>query len=254
MIIDNLLQTELLYKYRNSENKIILLDYDGTLVEYKPKPDQAIPTEFLLNLLGRLSEKQGTKVIIISGRDHREIETFLGDLPIDIIAEHGAMLKENGIWNYQASHDLRWKDIIKPMMYRMSLKCSESFVEDKHSSLAWHYRKAGQNSGYEYSRELIKMAEKSAEPLGLKILDGNMVVEIMNKAIGKGIAVKKFLTGKEYDFILSVGDDATDEEMFEFLLNNSNAITIKVGNGDTYAKNKVADINEVIMLLKKLSL
>ena len=48
MIIDNLLQTELLYKYRNSEKKIILLDYDGTLVEYKPKPDQAIPTRYLI--------------------------------------------------------------------------------------------------------------------------------------------------------------------------------------------------------------
>ena len=253
MIIDNLLQNELLYKYRNSEKKIILLDYDGTLVEYKPKPDQAIPTKYLLNLLGRLSEKQGTEVIIISGRDHQEIETFLGDLPIDIIAEHGAMLKEHGIWNYQAPDDSGWKDIIKPMMQQMSLKCSESFVEDKHFSLAWHYRKAGQDSGYEYSRELIKMAEKFTETLGLKILDGNMVVEIMNKAIGKGIAVKRLMARGKYDFILSIGDDVTDEEMFEYFQHNPNAITIKVGNGKTYAKNKVADINDVILLLKKLS-
>lgn len=253
MITDNLLQTELLYKYRNSENKIILLDYDGTLVEYKPKPDQAIPTKYLLNLLGRLSGKQGTEVIIISGRDHLEIETFLGDLPIDIIAEHGAILREHGIWNDQTSDDLSWKDIIKPMMHKMSLKCAESFVEDKKYSLAWHYRKAGQNSGYKFSRELIKMAGKFTEPLGLKILDGNMVVEIMNKAIGKGIAVKNLMDRKEYDFILSIGDDATDEEMFEYFQHNSNAITIKVGNGDTFAKNKVADINDVILLLKKLS-
>jgi trehalose 6-phosphate synthase/phosphatase len=75
----------------------------------------------------------------------------------------------------------------------------------------------------------------------------------MNKAIGKGIAVKKLMARGKYDFILSIGDDATDEEMFEFFLPDSNAITIKVGNGETYAKNKVADINDVILLLKKLS-
>jgi trehalose 6-phosphate synthase/phosphatase len=250
---NNLLQKELFYKYTNSEKKVILLDYDGTLVEYKPKPDQAIPPEFLLNLLGRLSEKEGTEVIIISGRDHQEIEKFLGDLPIDIIAEHGAMLKKHGIWKKQTSDDLSWKETIRPLMIKMSLKCSDSFVEDKHYSLAWHYRKMGQNPGYTCSRELIKTTGKYLESLDLKILDGNMVVEIMKKGIGKGIAVKKLVDGNDYDFILSIGDDVTDEEMFEFFLSDPRAITIKVGYGKTFAKNKVTDINDVMLLLKKLS-
>ena len=253
MIIDNLLQTELLYKYRNSEKKIILLDYDGTLVEYKPKPDQAIPTDTLLNLLSRLAEKEGTEVIIISGRDHQEIETLLGNLPIDIIAGHGAMWKENGIWKIQASGDLRWKDTILPLMHQVSLKCSESFVEDKHYSLAWHYRNVGQNSGYQYSRELIEMVEKYTEPLGLKILDGNMVVEIMNKGIGKGIAVRNFLASKEYDFILSIGDDVTDEEIFAFFLPETKAVTIKVGNGRSFAKYNFDSVTEVVLFLNHLS-
>ncbi len=44
---------------------------------------------------------------------------------------------------------------------------------------------------------------------------------------------------------LSIGDDATDEEMFEYLLNYSNAFTIKVGEGSTYARYKVNSISEV---------
>ena len=70
----------------------------------------------------------------------------------------------------------------------------------------------------------------------LKILDGNKVVEIMHQEIGKGKAVEKLLAKEEYDFILSIGDDATDEEIFELFLPNDNAFTIKVGNGNTFAK------------------
>ena len=69
----------------------------------------------------------------------------------------------------------------------------------------------------------------------------------------KGIAVKKLFEQNNYDFILSIGDDATDEEMFEFFLHNPNAFTIKVGNGDTFAKYKLAGINDVVSLLKHLS-
>ena len=78
-------------------------------------------------------------------------------------------------------------------------------------------------------------------------------MEILTNENGKGKAVKKLTEQINYDFILSIGDDATDEEMFEYFLHNSNAYSIKVGNGDTYAKNKVADINEVVLLLKQLS-
>lgn len=253
MIIDNLLQTELLYKYRNSEKKIILLDYDGTLVDYKPKPDQAIPPEYLLNILSRLAKKKGTEVIIISGRDYQEIETLLGNLSVDIIAGHGAMVKEHGKWKTRVPGDVRWKDTIRPVLEQMSLKCSDSFVEDKLFSLAWHYRKAGQNPGYEYSRELIKVVEKFRESLGLKILDGNMVVEIMNQEIGKGIAVKKFLARKDYDLIFSIGDDVTDEEIFALFLPENKAVTIKVGNGSSFAKYSFESVSDVVLFLNQLS-
>jgi trehalose 6-phosphate synthase/phosphatase len=64
--------------------------------------------------------------------------------------------------------------------------------------------------------------------------------------------VKKLFEEMSYDFVLSIGDDATDEEMFEFLLNFSNAVTIKVGEGNTYARYKFNSIKEVVILLKLL--
>ena len=87
----------------------------------------------------------------------------------------------------------------------------------------------------------------------LKILDGNKVVEILTNDTGKGSAVKKLFEQHSYDFVLSIGDDATDEEMFEFFLNYSNAFTVKVGEGPTHARYRLKSINEVASLLKKLS-
>jgi trehalose 6-phosphate synthase/phosphatase len=253
MIINNSLQEDLVYRYRKAAKRMILLDYDGTLVEYKPKPSQAVPSDALLSVLKDLTEETGTEVIIITGRDHHDIEGLLGILPIDIIAGHGAMKKENGVWITMASEEVSWKRSVRPLLEEMSMKCSESFIEDKHFSMAWHYRNAGQHSGFEYSRELIRMVENCLEPLGLKILDGNKVIEIMHKEIGKGRAVKRLLEGKENDFILSIGDDVTDEEIFAYFLPDENAVTIKVGSGNSLARYSFISVSDVVLFLKHLS-
>jgi len=253
MILDKKLQTELIDKYKKTANRLILLDYDGTLVTYKPKPEQALPSESLLDILNRLAGQAETDLIIISGRDHPDIDSLLGDLPIKIIAGHGAIMKENGVWKNQVSDDIKWKDTIRPILDRMSLQCRESFIEDKHFSLAWHYRNTEPESGFAYSRQLIEQLGKFSDRFGLKILDGNMVVEIMHQEIGKGIAVGKLLAKKQYNFILSVGDDVTDEEIFALFIPEKEAVTIKVGNGATNAKYYFSSVEEVVLLLKLLS-
>ena len=78
-------------------------------------------------------------------------------------------------------------------------------------------------------------------------------MEILTNGNGKGYAVKKLIEQNRYDFVLSIGDDTTDEEMFEFLLHKSDAYTIKVGEGSTSAKSKLNTINDVASLLKQMS-
>jgi trehalose 6-phosphate synthase/phosphatase len=253
MILDKALQIELIDKYRKPGKRLILLDYDGTLVTYKPKPEQALPSEPLLDILKRLAGQRMTDLIIISGRDHPDIDSLLGDLPINIIAGHGAIMKENGVWTTRVPDDVTWKETIRPILENMSLLCPESFIEDKHFSLAWHYRNTNHKSAFGYSRQLIKQLEKFSDQLGLKILDGNKVIEIMNKEIGKGIAVGKLMVRGKYDFILSIGDDVTDEEIFALFKDVNEAVTIKVGNGSTEAKYYFSSVEEVVLLLKLLS-
>lgn len=240
----------LLEKYKQAKNRLILLDYDGTLVDFTPVPEDAVPSIELKDILLRISSTPNTKLIIISGRNQKDIEKFVGKLPIDIIAEHGAMLKKNGQWIKQNIDISEWQEPVLAVLNATAASCSGSFVEEKTFSLAWHYRNA--ETGYAQSRKLIRILEKMNLSYKFKILDGNKVVEIKSHEIGKGKAAKDIIEKDNYDFILSVGDDQTDEEMFEFFLNYTDAITIKVGEGNTKAKYRIEYVNNVIGLLNRL--
>jgi trehalose 6-phosphate synthase/phosphatase len=253
IFMDKYLRDEIIDKYRIAKNRLVLLDYDGTLVNLTPIPHTTRISDHLFDILLKIVDTPQTELYIITGRWFKEIDKIFDHLPIDIIAEHGAMIKKNGIWENKLNNNCAWKETVLPILNQVAISCPESFVEEKSFSLAWHYRNAELQSGFNHSRELISILEKTVQSYNLKVLDGNKVVEVMNSEVGKGNAVKKLFEQKKYDFILSMGDDTTDEEMFEFLLPFSKAFTIRVGNGDTFAKYKLSDINEVGLLLKQLS-
>jgi trehalose 6-phosphate synthase/phosphatase len=244
---------ELIEKFKKADNRLILLDYDGTLVNYELIPQNAILSEDLGDILIKLVDKPQTKVLIISGRGHSDIDRLVDHLPIDIIAEHGAMMKVEGVWRDQINKESKWKREVIDILSQITSVCPESYIEEKKFSLTWHYRNSGSQAGYIYSRELILRLENVIHSSSLKILDGNKVVEVMAQEIGKGKAVEKLLEAEEYDFILSIGDDTTDEEIFELLLTKDNCFTIKVGNGTTFAKERFNSVSDVVLFLKRLS-
>lgn len=245
-----LVMADILEKYKQAKNKLVLLDYDGTLVDFTPVPEEAVPSAELKDILLRISSTPNTKLIIISGRNQIDIEKFVGELPIDIIAEHGAMLKKKGKWIKQNIDISEWKEPVLAVLKEATSSCPGSFVEEKTFSLAWHYRNA--ETGHIQFRKLLDILAEMNHSYNFKILDGNKVVEIKTNEIGKGKATKYLVEKENYDFILSIGDDKTDEEMFEFLVTHPEAITIKVGEGNTMAKYLLANVYLVIKLLKRL--
>jgi trehalose 6-phosphate synthase/phosphatase len=240
-------------KFREAENRLVLLDYDGTLVGYEAIPDKAkLPVE-IKEIIKKLLNDRQTTVYIITGRGYKDIDRFLNGVPVNIIAEHGAMLKDDGIWKNQINENVKWKESFFPVLDRITTACPGSFVEVKKFSLAWHYRNAEPETGLKYSRELIDILSKIINSFNLRIMDGNKVVEILTNETGKGSAVKRLCDKNSFDFALSIGDDVTDEDMFEFLLHYPNAYTIKVGDGATNARYKINSTNEVVSLLKQLA-
>ena len=243
----------LVEKYRLATNRLILLDYDGTLVNFKPTPHEAVLPADVISVLHNLSGQPKTKLMLITGRSFEDIDKLLGGLSIDIVADHGAMIKENGEWKTRITDTSMWKRELFPIFATAETNCPGSFIEEKSFSLTWHYRRAEEAKGHIASRELKQNLMPFATTFSLKIVDGNKIIEVMPEAISKGNAAIHLLTQNAYDYVLSIGDDRTDEDMFEALWPHEICYTVKVGPGDTAAKFKLNSVNDVVKLLQNLS-
>lgn len=250
-IITESFRETLCKQYKEAGKRLIFLDYDGTLVNFTTDPLQASPDPALKVLLGQLYRDPGNKVVIISGRKKETLEQWIGDMPVDIIAEHGAWLRE-GDKDWIIANDLSkdWKNDFFPLLKQFEMRTPGSFIEEKDYSLAWHYRKADKGLGELRAKEMTGNLKYAAANLGLQLLEGNKVVEIKSANINKGNAAKEWLKRYPAVFILAIGDDYTDEDTFKAM--PETAITIKVGAGISAATYFLKNPEEVRNLLKKL--
>jgi trehalose 6-phosphate synthase/phosphatase len=100
-------------------------------------------------------------------------------------------------------------------------------VEHKDFSLAWHFRNADPELSSIRVRELIDNLLGFTAHRELQIVEGEKVVEIRNSGISKGVVAQYLISGAGADFIMAVGDDRTDEDLFKIL--PEGAYSIKVG-------------------------
>jgi trehalose 6-phosphate synthase/phosphatase len=235
--------------YEATSRRILFFDYDGTLAPIVPDPAKAIISEDIRKLLLDIAKRD--TVVIISGRDRRFLDIHFKDLPVHIIAEHGALIKTKGNdeWTLNESYEENWKESIKPILNMYAKRCPGAFVEEKETSLAWHYRTADDKEyATRRAQELSWQLKNFIQPeLNLQIIDGNKVVEVKKTAFNKGTAARSFVEENDYDFILAIGDDTTDEDMFEALPDTS--YTIKVGDDLSAARNHIRNQEEVFHFL-----
>jgi trehalose 6-phosphate synthase/phosphatase len=252
--IDNETRALLIDQYKNSQKRLFLLDYDGTLLPFSSIPTQAVPGEELTRLLLDLSQNERNNIYVISGRDSNTLDKWLGHLPINIISEHGAMFKiKSKGWEHIGDADNNWKYQVRDIMDGYVKRCVNSFVEVKEYSIAWHYRNANPDQAKIRAAELQSQLRGYINNMGLQIILGNKVIEVRNKGIDKGASVKKILRQDTYDFILACGDDTTDEDMFKELARLPQAFTIKIGSEASYAKYNLHTPQMVISLLHLLA-
>ena len=242
---------EIKNRFRKSARRHLFLDYDGTLVPFSKHPKLAIPNAELISLLYDIAGDERTHVTIISGRDSETLEGWFDDLPVNLVAEHGATVRlKNGIWKHQREVDQSWKPIIRPTMELYTQRSPGSFLEEKTHTIAWHYRNVLPELGFIRSRELLDNLHHLVRNTPLQVIDGNKVIEVRISGVDKGSVAKQFLEDAQYDFIMAVGDDKTDEDMFKALADK--AVTVKIGPGHTAAHYNLANQVEVIHLLNQL--
>lgn len=227
---------QLVASFQKSSLRVLFLDYDGTLVPLVSEPQAAKPDRALKALLHRLAVLPGTEVVVVSGRPREVLDAWLGRLPVSLVAEHGGWIRERGQpWrSWGANVDPSWKTKIRPIMEEFAERLPGAFVEEKVFTLALHYRRANPQAAKTLIRELKTTLVELTAHTELQVMEGHKVIEVKAGPFSKGQAVRKWLEGKRWEFILACGDDRTDEDMFRAL--PKHAWTIKVGQGHTQAR------------------
>ncbi|WP_228851123.1 bifunctional alpha,alpha-trehalose-phosphate synthase (UDP-forming)/trehalose-phosphatase [Aegicerativicinus sediminis] len=245
-------EDKLLEEYQKAASRLMLLDYDGTLVGFKDDPKDASPDAELYDLLDSLSSHHNTDLVIISGRDRETFENWYHNKPYTLITDHGVWIKhKDKDWTALERLKNDWMENIQPVLQTFVDRTPGTFIEKKRYSLAWHYRKADPELSQIRVLELTTVLTSLISNNDLSVLEGNKVIEIKSTNVNKGRAASRLLGEKEYDFMLAIGDDWTDEYMFEEMPDE--AATIKVGIKKTAAKYYVKDSKEVRELLSKFN-
>ncbi|KAF9293443.1 threalose-6-phosphate phosphatase [Mortierella antarctica] len=215
-------------KFHSSKKRLLMFDYDGTLTPIRKTPSAAVPQEHMLMALSALANDPANIVWVISGRDQKVLEEWLGGVEnLGFSAEHGSFIRQPGSkkWvNLTESLDMGWKNDVIEIFTYYTERTQGSFIEHKRSSLTWHYRMADPDFGAFQAKECQNHLENAVlSKLPVEILVGKKNLEVRPTIINKGEIVKRLLSlHPDVEFVLCAGDDKTDEDMFRALASVGN--------------------------------
>eukprot|EP00249_Psilotum_nudum_P024224 c29125_g1_i7 orf=295-2883(-) len=255
--------------YRRTACRAILLDYDGTMM-----PQTSInktPSSEVLAVLNTLCSDPKNVVFIVSGRGRQTLSDWFSPCEhLGIAAEHGFFFRwhDDAEWEtcIPVAH-FDWKQVVEPIMKLYTESTDGSYIEEKESALVWHHHDADPDFGSSQAKELLDHLESvlANEPVSVK--SGQQIVEVKPQGVSKGLIVEKLLSlmvqrSTPVDFILCVGDDRSDEDMFEAIARAmagppqspiAEVFACTVGQKPSKAKYYLADTVEVVKMLQGLA-
>lgn len=226
-----------------SKKNIFFLDYDGTLTEIVDDPQQAILSDIERKLLISLNSKKNLKVVIISGRPIEELQKITNQLPIDFLGNHGLFYLAHD------SHEIIYtlnKDIlnswdqklveIKEYLETIVLpKFPNLWLQQNKHGLVLHTRLMDPFQKNIFIIEMHSLFKTKFQ--NIQYSNGKEIIEIKpSELIDKGKAIEWYLKNKNINFlddklqIFAIGDDKTDEDMFDKMNKLHNGIGIKISS------------------------
>ncbi|MRD48733.1 trehalose-phosphatase [Caenimonas koreensis] len=208
----------------------LFLDFDGTLVDIAPQPDEVLVPSGLSPALESLQHSLGGAVAIISGRPIEQVDAYLAPLRLPSAGVHGAERRDaSGEITLLSTYSL---ERVEEVVQALAARHPDLRIEIKRGSIALHYRQAPQ-----LEAECIAAMEAAvAQSPGVTLLRGKMVAEAKPGGASKGLAIEAFM--KEAPFAgrspVFIGDDITDEVGFA-TVQRMHGMGVKVGAGTSVA-------------------
>lgn len=233
---------------------ILLLDYDGTLVEIASWPHLACPTPELLATLTRLVALSDLEAVVISGRSLRNLQELLPIPGLHFVGSHGGEgLIQGTLWTSRAG---RVSDEERAQLHQQLLDyladCKGWWVEARPLGLAIHYRQATPEEAAKILATLEPLLTQVSEGDRFEVLRERKVVEILPGGVSKGEAIGELTlyTGFSHLFPIYIGDDVVDASAFQVL--KGLGLTIRVGPssaGADYSLTNPAGVRQFLEVL-----
>ncbi|KAK9684688.1 hypothetical protein RND81_10G225800 [Saponaria officinalis] len=252
--------------YVKSKHRAIFLDYDGTVVSNMSIVKT--PSQEVITLLNTLSDDPKNTVFIVSGRGRDSLgDWFSPCQKLGIAAEHGYFLRWNKNVDWEISSikaDNDWKRMAEPVMQLYTEATDGSYIESKESALVWHHQDADPDFGSCQAKELLDHLENVLANEPVVVSRGHNIVEVKPQGVSKGLVAEKVLSeltsnGNPPDFLLCIGDDRSDEDMFESILSKASwpvppeIFACTVGQKPSKARYYLNDTGHVMKLIQGLA-
>ncbi|WP_420967591.1 trehalose-phosphatase [Bradyrhizobium sp. B120] len=210
----------------------VLLDIDGTLLDFAPTPREVwVPPE-LATTLKQLHDRTGGALALVSGRSLNDIDLIFAPEQFPAVGGHGAEMRLQPDSEAVAAHAPPLDKELKRRLAAIAKLSPGILLEDKGYSLALHYRLAPHAERAIYEAVSLIRAELPTAPI--EVLPGKSVCEIKHSGFTKATGVRELMThepfkGRRPFFI---GDDVTDETVFA-IMPDFNGLSFSVGRRAT---------------------
>lgn len=195
---------KLLSDYKSSQNRLIILDYEGTLAKYnlytcitrsfKSYGDRfnmvsLTPSDALIKDLSYLAQDPDNYIFIITGNKLEYLDHWFGHLlNVGLAAEYGFFYRNKGStkWGSLFTMDWSWKEIVKKIFENYTKNTEGSEIESKESCIAWKYHDVQHDFGNKQAEALINHLNSTLEYFKqIEIFHGNNYIEVRPKGINK---------------------------------------------------------------------
>ena len=224
---------------------LVASDFDGVLAPIVADPAAVSARPASVEALETLAALNATSVAVVSGRDYRTLAGFVGpSAPFTLIGSHGAEVGPEGaaLTDDEQAQLAR----VTAELHALADRHPGFHVETKPLSVAAHLRRVEGDA-----TAAAEAVDALVETWPAKVVSGKEVVEFTVRQVTKGDAVTALADSLQAEAVVYLGDDVTDEDVFTVL--GPTDVGIKVGEGQTAARHRVADPSEVTTVLVELA-
>jgi trehalose 6-phosphate phosphatase len=228
---------------------VVATDFDGVLAPIVLDPMSSRPVDGSIEDLRRLAARPGVHVAVVSGRDLATLSELTGvelDGPIRLVGSHGAESSTGRDWGALTPSQAAILTRLTRQVRGLRESARGIRIEYKPSAIVVHTRGLDEDE----RSAATKGAKALGRQPGVHLKKGKDVVELTVVRADKGTAVMDLAAEVHADAVVYLGDDATDEDVFERL--GPDDVGIKVGPGETAAKWRVDGPDEAAAVLHLL--